>query len=82
MHPERNERTKENDIAVVILTMKPPYTGKMNGRGFDWTQEIIQKNSYFLADFIRPICLPDVSEIDASNDTLFVAGFGWTVGCE
>ncbi|KAJ6635099.1 Phenoloxidase-activating enzyme [Pseudolycoriella hygida] len=33
-------------------------------------------------DFIRPICLPDQSLANTynSNDILFVAGWGWTVG--
>lgn len=60
LHPKRSEKSKEYDIAIIILETKPPYT-----------------------DFIRPICLPDLAEKDLfdSNEILYVAGWGWTVGC-
>lgn len=37
-------------------------------------------------DFIRPICLPDqpmpTDDLNDSKGVLFVAGWGWTIGCK
>lgn len=42
---------------------------------------------FIVADFIRPICLPDIIEDISDNlnnreDFYYVVGWGWTVGCE
>lgn len=37
-------------------------------------------------DFIRPICLPEKTlslvDINDKNGVLYVAGWGWTIGCK
>lgn len=35
-------------------------------------------------DFIRPICLPELADNDLydPNEIVYVAGWGWTIGCK
>lgn len=30
IHPKRDDESKEFDIAIIIMEVKPPYTGKIN----------------------------------------------------